>query len=254
MKDFQGLSRVEQHTFPGARTNYTEPPTIENSDTLWMTTRDGDWLAGVYVPGSARSDLCIIHFYGHNETLRSAEFIAQARQHLDAALLCFDYRGYGASTGRPNEGDFYADAEFIFDWLADNHPGLKAVACGRSLGAAVATHLAGVRPVRGLALISAPTNMVDVVRPIFPPDEIVIEEAIPFRFDTLSGIAKVECPIFMCHGESDTIVPHRMCDALAACNARSISRLDVPQAGYGDLLNIAGERLWIAFRAFLEQL
>ncbi len=58
----------------------------------------------------------------------------------------------------------------------------------------------------------------------------------------------------MCHGESDTIVPHRMCDALAACNARSISRLDVPQAGYGDLLNIAGERLWIAFRAFLEQL
>lgn len=254
MKNFDNLSRVEQHAFPGARGSYSEPPPLTNADTLWMTTRDGDWIAGIYVPGAADNDLCLVHFYGHNETLRDAEFPSQALRRLDSALLCFDYRGYGASTGRPSESSFYTDAEFAFDWLVDNYPAARIVACGRSIGAAVATHLASVRPVHGLALFSPPTNMIDVIRPIFPPDEIVIEEAIPFRFDTLSSIAKVRCPVFVCHGAADRLIPITMSEMLASAARKDVVRLTVPEGGHEDLFTVGGERLWISLGTFLAGL
>lgn len=254
MKDFDTLSPIEQRAFPGARTSYREQPEIANSDSLWMMTEEGDWIAGVFAPGKVDNQFCIIHFYGSHETLRSSVSIIESLRSLGPSVVCFDYRGYGASGGRPNENQYYADAEFIFDWLKEHHPNLRPIFSGRSLGTAVATHLATHRPVEGLIMLTPPTNMVDVVRNIFETNEIIIEEALPFRFDNLYRIASIKCPIFISHGMQDEVISYRMSRILEFEANAPVTYHEVPEAKHNNLVAVAGASLWDKIAEFLEEL
>lgn len=254
MKDFALLSRLEQHAFPGARITYTEPPNIANTDTVLMTTNDVSWIAGIFAPGAADNHNCIIYFYGERDNVRNSEVFIQNLRRAGPSVVVFDYRGYGASQGQPSETNFYADAAVIMQWLKDQHPNLRPVVCGKSLGSAVAAHIAATHAVHGLILLAPITNMVDVVKHIFPPDEVIIEEAIPFRFDCLSNIAEVKCPIFITHRDQDVTVPYSMSQALQDSALAPVTWLDL-QIGENDHLSgPEGAVLSAALREFLDSL
>lgn len=256
MKDFASLSKVEQQAFPGARFAYSEPPQLERSEVVWMTANDhdGDWITGVFAAGDPGNDLCVVHFYGNNENLRNAGYIFTNLRARGISVLMFDYRGYGASRGRPRESAFYCDAESIYDWLAERHPKLRVVASGWAVGSAVATYLALNRRVEGLMLFSPPTNMVDVVSHVFPKDQIIIEEGMPFRFDSLERVRKIRCPVLMVHGRQDTRIPYAMSQELESAIPGPVTRFDVPTAGHEDLFREGGEALWDKVHEFLSSL
>ena len=252
MNNFETLSRIEQHTFPGARSRYAELPQIPQSDVIWMTSKDadGDWINGVFAKGS--NDTCVLHFYGNHESLRSSQYMIDRLRNQGNSVLMFDYRGYGASEGKPREAAFYSDAELAYDWLLERYPDKKVVVSGWFVGSAVAIHLAQVRPVEAAILFAAPTNMIDVVSHIFPKDEIIIEEGMPFRFDNLERIRKLRCPILMVHGVDDPVVPYTMSTRLEAAVRSPLSRIDVPYAGHQDLFVKGGEKLWHLIEEFLD--
>ena len=254
MKNFSTLSRIEQHAFPGARFNYREPPQIPQSDVVWMTARDndGDWIAGIFAPGDPGNETCVIHFYGNDENLRLSEYMINNLRAHGVSALIFDYRGYGASRGRPKESAFYADATLIYDWVRDTHPDLKIVASGWSVGSAVATYLAQKREVHGLILYSPPTNLVECVSHIIPKDQIFIEEAMPFQFDTQEKIRRVTCPIMIVHGQQDPEVPFSMSEQLEKAIRSPLTRYDLPTAGHQDLFTTGGKDLWHAVYSFLD--
>jgi fermentation-respiration switch protein FrsA (DUF1100 family) len=256
MKDFSSLSKVEQQAFPGAQITYSEPPQIQRTDIVWMTAKDheGDWICGVFAPGDPDNDLCVIHFYGNKENLHSTEYVIQRLREKGVSVLMFDYRGYGASRGRPRESAFYADAELAYDWLRERHPDLRVVASGWFMGSAVATYLAQVRDMAGLMLFSSPTNMLEVVSHVFPKDQVIIEEAMPFRFDSLERIRKVRCPILLVHGKQDTVVPYEMSRRLEAGVRSPFYRLDLSAAGHEDLFTTGGDQLWERVYEFLDSL
>jgi len=168
------------------------------------------------------------------------------------SVLMFDYRGYGASEGRPREAAFYVDAELAYDWLRERYPEKRVVVSGWFVGSAVAIHLAQARPVEAAILYSAPTNMVDVVSHLFVNDEVIIEEAMPFRFDNLERIRKLRCPMLLVHGIDDPLVPHKMSRQLEAAVRSPFSRIDIPHAGHKDLFVKGGDRLWHLIYEFLD--
>ena len=254
MKNFSSLSRIEQHAFSGARFTYREPPPIPQSDVVWMTSSDaeGNWISGIFAPGDPGNDMCVIHFYGNDENLRISQYIIDNLRAVGASVLVFDYRGYGASRGRPREAAFYSDALLIYDWLREAHPELKVVTSGWAIGSAVATYLAQHRKVQGLILFSPPTNMVECVSHIIPRDQIFIEEAMPFKFDTQERIRKVSSPILLVHGKQDRIVPYRMSDQLEKAIRSPLTRFDVPDAGHEDLFTEGGKPLWDKIYEFID--
>jgi fermentation-respiration switch protein FrsA (DUF1100 family) len=256
MKNFASLSRIEQHAFSGARFTYREPPSIPQSDVVWMTTSDaeGDWITGVFAPGDPDNQICVIHFYGNDENLHISRYIVDNLRAFGVSVLMFDYRGYGASRGRPREASFYSDALLIYDWLREAHPGHKVVASGWSVGSAVATYLAQHREVHGLMLFSPPTNMVECVSHIIPDDQIFIEEAMPFKFDTQERIRKVSAPILLVHGRRDAVVPYAMSEQLEKAIRSPLTRLDIPTAGHEDLFTKGGARLWEKVYHFIDAL
>jgi len=256
MRNFQNLSKVERRAFPGAQVTYSDLPAIPNSEIIWLTSNDdhGDWITGLFAPGDPKRKQCVIHFYGGNENLGKMQgFIETWRSH-GLSVLMFDYRGYGASKGRPREAAFYSDAELIYDWLKERYPDYSAIITGRALGTGVAIYLAQQRGAQGLILFSPFTTMMDVVSDIFPKDEVVIAEAMPFEFDNLERIRRVQCPILIVNGTEDTTMPKQMTRDLSAAVKSSLATLDVPGAGHQDLFQRGGDAVWSGVFDFIDGL
>ena len=110
--------------------------------------RDGSRLHGWWHPGEGLGDpaqrpvVLWCHGNAGNITHRAEDLRALAEQGL--AVLLFDYRGYGRSEGRPFEVGLYLDGEAACRHLRDElGVAAERIVCfGRSLGAAVAVHVA----------------------------------------------------------------------------------------------------------------
>jgi fermentation-respiration switch protein FrsA (DUF1100 family) len=145
-----------------------------------------------------------------------ADAIADWQKQRGEAVLIFDYPGYGRSAGKPSEAGCYAAAEAAYDWLVENRhvPPQRLILLGRSLGGAVATHLAVERPHRALVLISPFTSIPDMAQEQFPwlPGRWLVRN----RFDNLARIGDCRQPLFIAHGTDDGLVPFAQGEALFA--------------------------------------
>jgi pimeloyl-ACP methyl ester carboxylesterase len=153
----------------------------------------------------ARTDLVVVYYGGNAEEVSgNLEWVPR----LDArAVLMVNYRGYGASSGAPTETGLYADALFVFDRILAERgvaPG-RAVVMGRSLGSAVATHVAAHRPVGGAILITPLDSMVSVASghyPFFP-----VRWLLRHRFDAAGQAPNIRAPMLALIARNDRIVP-----------------------------------------------
>lgn len=131
-----------------------------------------------------------------------------------AGFLAVYYRGYSGSTGRPSERGLQHDARAGYDWLiAHNYTPRDIVIHGFSLGSGVAVELATERPARALILEAPFTGVDDVAREKVTP-------LAPFfltdRFPSRERIGRVHMPVFIAHGDQDTVVPYAQGERLFA--------------------------------------
>jgi fermentation-respiration switch protein FrsA (DUF1100 family) len=129
---------------------------------------------------------------------------------LGANVLLFDYRGYGKSEGSPGENECYEDVSAVLAWLRDqkNTPPDRVILFGRSLGGAVAIEAATRARCAGLVVESSFTSAADMGRRMYP--FLPIGLLIKYRFDSLSKIGRVSCPVLVTHSPHDEIVPFDM--------------------------------------------
>ncbi len=132
----------------------------------------------------------------------------------DCALLAFNYRGLGGSTGWPGEAACVDDAEAIAAWgLAElGLPPAALHLAGRSLGTGVAMQLAARRAVRGhppsgLCLISPFLSL----RGLLARNPLLMPVAPLLRSPMDSGAAAqaLACDVLVLLAASDRQVPHR---------------------------------------------
>jgi len=173
---------------------------------LMLTTSDGVRISAWYVPAAkARGTVLFCHGNGGNISGRLDTLWTLNR--LGMNVLLFDYRGYGTSEGKPNEAGTYRDAEACWKYLVEDK-GLAArriVIHGRSLGGAVAAHLAKDRAPAGLILESTFSSLPAMgakVYPMFP-----VRLLSKYRYATAEYVAGVKCPVLCVHSPDDDIVP-----------------------------------------------
>lgn len=165
-----------------------------------------------------------------------------------AHALIIDYRGYAENPGSPSEEGLAADARAAWKYARETLrvPADRIVICGESLGGGVATRLASdlcaaQTPPAGLFLQATFSSLVDAGAYHYPwlPVRWILRD----RFDSVSRIPLVTCPIVMVHGERDTIVPFDQGQHLfAAAPAMSTSGfvkkfVALPEAGHNDILS-----------------
>ena len=191
-------------------------PTGLEFEDAWFTSADGTQLHGWYVP-CQRPQATILFAHGIRGNVATiapqlTDFCARHR----ACVMVFDYRGYGRSEGTPNESGLYQDVAAARDWLARRegiHP-QDIVLMGRSIGAAVMVDVAARDGARGLILESAFTSLPDVIEE--HTFGIAIDWLMFCQFDSIEKVRHYHGPLLMCHGEQDSVIPHRQGRSLFA--------------------------------------
>jgi pimeloyl-ACP methyl ester carboxylesterase len=148
----------------------------------------------------------LCHGNGGNLSYRG-EMLASWIKEMGQAALLFDYPGYGKSEGRCSEAGCYAAADAAYDWLteAQHVPPGRIILYGGSLGGGVATDLARRRPHRALVLLGPFTSIPDMAQELYPwmPARWLVRN----QFDNRAKIADCPGPVFIAHGEADTLIP-----------------------------------------------
>lgn len=164
---------------------------------IWVVPRPGP-RALVYFGGNAED-------VAGNLSSFAAAFPAQS-------IYLVNYRGYGGSTGSPSEAGLLADAAAIFDHLRPRHPQISVI--GRSLGSGVAVHLAGIREIHRLVLVTPFDSLVNVAREHFRylPVGWLMRE----RYESAARVAAVRAPTLVIIAGADEIIPRARSEALVA--------------------------------------
>ncbi|HUP30269.1 MAG TPA: alpha/beta hydrolase [Usitatibacter sp.] len=214
------------------------------------TARDGTLLAGVLVAPPVDRPPLVIYYGGNAEEVTSFAPLA-AESYGARALLLVNYRGYGASMGRPGERALVADAVEIFDAMAQRRDldTSRIALHGRSLGSGVAVQVAAARPARCVLLTSPFASARDVAKEIYPWLPVGLLMRHPF--DSAHHAPQLRMPALILMGDADTLIPMRHSERLASLWAGPVQREAFPGFGHNDVsLN---PRYATAVHAFLDR-
>jgi pimeloyl-ACP methyl ester carboxylesterase len=139
-------------------------------------------------------------------------------------VVMVEYRGYGESPGDPkvNEEGLKRDAEEVLKWCRAEgrwFDGDNMFLFGRSLGGAVAFHLAEYAKREGIGLrgvvventFTSISDMVDRVMPIVAPLKGLV---LRIGWDSKKIVGKLDVPVLFISGRSDELVPVEQMDEL----------------------------------------
>ncbi|KAL3805366.1 hypothetical protein HJC23_009073 [Cyclotella cryptica] len=204
----------------------------------------------------------------------------QMHHYLHANVWLIEYRGYGDSDGVPSEAGLKLDAEAVWDYIIANNENLRHVdprkvfVFGRSLGGAVALHLARYAESRhydsrgtlnpppplpaGILVENTFTcisDMVDHLLPIVAPLKSLV---LRISWDSFSIVPKLTVPTLFLAGAKDTLVPHehmlRLYRERKAGKVHSVVRMHIVKDGtHNETWMQGGKEYWMAIQSFLRE-
>lgn len=185
----------------------------------------------------------LVVFYGNGMCLADLVEIFRDWQKLGANVLGVEYPGYGMSSGKPGETQFYAAAHAAWEYL-EKRPDIdntRIIPLGISIGSAVAMELAHTRPAAGLIMLAPFTSLHDRARQMFPflPTSLILRH----RFDNHSKIGQLRIPITIIHGQNDTIVPVEMSHTLAGAATNTQAKLIIIETDHNDMFGDGAETI-----------
>jgi fermentation-respiration switch protein FrsA (DUF1100 family) len=186
------------------------PSSEDGGEDVSITTADGVKLHGRFYDHPERRAVLL---FCHGNAGTVAEWGAAARQFSHRhrmAVLVFDYRGYGRSSGSPSENGVLRDGRAARRWLAERTQVQESelVLLGRSLGGAIAVDLAVDGGARGLILESTFTSLPDVAARHMP--WMLPHWNMTQRLNSLNKISRYEGPLLQSHGDQDGLIPFEL--------------------------------------------
>ncbi|KAJ3441444.1 protein abhd13 [Anaeramoeba flamelloides] len=130
---------------------------------------------------------------------------------LQLNVLLVEYRGFGKSESKPSEKGVKRDAEAALQYLfkCEKIDTSKIIIFGRSLGGAVAIHLAASHPnderIKAVIVENTFTDITNMSIHLFKFVKY-FKFLINLKFDSINYISKITQPILFLSGKMDTLV------------------------------------------------
>ena len=210
---------------------------------VMVPTNDGS-IAVLHLPNPSAA-VTVLYAHGNAEDLgRVAPFLDELRR-AGFAVLAFDYRGYGLSTGGPpSAAGATSDMATVYRHAVETLkiPSSRLVFYGRSVGSGPASDLAARVPIGGLVLESAFVSAFRVLTKV---------TLLPFdRFDNLRHIRQVHAPVLVIHCTEDEVIPVSHGRRLFEAAGQPKQALWIDGAHHNDVSIVAGPRYWETLAAF----
>ena len=177
---------------PGMVAETLTTPDGESIVVWWRAPRDPTSPVYLYLPGN-----------GANLLSRDARLRRLAES--GAGFMAVSWRGYGGSSGSPDEPGLLTDARTAYAALVQRAPAARIVFFGESLGTTVAVLLAAERTAAALVLDSSFASALDVAERRYGwlPVRWLMRD--PLRADLAAP--KVQVPVLQIHCSDDPVTP-----------------------------------------------
>jgi abhydrolase domain-containing protein 13 len=204
---------------PNARTEVPKPSQfgLNDFEELMIPTPDGEHLSAFLIRPSNKqfvSNITILMFHGNAGNIGHRVPIARVLQEsIGANILMLEYRGYGLSTGDPNEKGLTIDGQTGLDYIRQRAElrNTKIIIYGQSLGGAVGIGLAARNQKHGDIAALILENTFLSIRKMIPAALPPARYLAPFCHqiwpseEMIPGVTKM--PILFLSGLQDEIVP-----------------------------------------------
>lgn len=255
---------------------YTPDQFSFSFEDIWMAASDGIKLHAWFMwpkewPQEALATKPTVLFLQENAGNMSwrLPFLRMLSRFLDCSVLALSYRGYGLSDGRPSERGLQLDAQAALDYLHTERPDIdrnNIAIFGRSLGGAVAIHLAAnnADKVKAVIVENTFTSIEDVAPRLFPLLGLFVGPRRWFNFlvrnkwESKRDIQRLtSLPVLLLSSLKDEMLPPehmlRLYDILKAAGSERVVWTEFPTGNHMETYELCRQEYWPAVRAFFEQ-
>ncbi|MFA5156015.1 MAG: alpha/beta hydrolase [Candidatus Omnitrophota bacterium] len=192
--------------YPSKEMNFKPSDMGLEYEDVFFVSADGQKINGWFIPAK-QAYATVLYFHGNAGNISHRVEIGRMFHDKNMDIFMIDYRGFGKSSGRPQEKGVYLDGLAAYEYLVKTRkitPG-KIVIFGKSLGVAIAVEVASKVPAGALICESGFTSTRDFARQAysFLPFWLCVSQ----RFDSLEKINRVKMPKLIIHSLDDEIVP-----------------------------------------------
>jgi fermentation-respiration switch protein FrsA (DUF1100 family) len=221
-------------------------------EVLTIKTADGESLRAWKLL-NPRPHSQIVYFHGNGGNLSNwAPILARIAQQ-GFSVIAVDYRGYGASTGRPTERGLYRDVDAVVQaFWAGSSPAMPVIYWGRSLGTVMAAYAAKIRRPDGLILESGFPDARSLVRA--SPVLAALAIFSTYRFPCAEFLKTVAAPVLVIHGDDDHVIPIAHGRELFSRIASPKQFVTIRGGDHNDVTPRDPQAYWEAVRQFSETL
>jgi uncharacterized protein len=167
----------------------------------------GALLRGYAYTGANPKGPVLLMFGGSGNLIERHDAAAHGFARHASAVIWYDYRGYGFSTGTAHFETLRSDALRIFDAVDQQHPGAKIVVLGYSMGTSIADYVAIHRDIAGV-ILAAPWD--DIMATLAYQDAKHHYELTPQArtdFDETEMVRHISAPLLVFQGTRDNAIP-----------------------------------------------
>lgn len=199
----------------------------------------------------------ILYFHGNGEVVSDYDGIAHLYNNRGLNLLVADYRGYGASGGKPTFSAMVNDAVKIFDYVY-KHEHFKGLSgepgwfvMGRSLGSISALELAAKFPhcLRGLIIESGFISVAGLIRHLGLPSP---GDLTPLENEYRKLVGSIKLPALIIHGEHDRLVPLKQGrEVYETLGSEQKELVIIDRADHNDIMFVDSEKYMDAVAHFV---
>jgi len=165
-----------------------------------------DCVPGIFV-SCPNARYLVVYFHSNGEDAGLAyPFAAGLKRILEVHVLIIEYPGYGLCPGKPSEESLHSVADLAFEFATKvlKVPPGDVIVLGRSLGAALAVHLAQRWNCHGIVLVAPFLSLVRAVGQFVGQD--VAKYLVNDLFCNQTRIQDVKVQTLVVHGTDDTLV------------------------------------------------
>jgi hypothetical protein len=187
---------------------------------VYFNAGDGTRLHGWFLPAEGKALGTILFLHGNAENISTHIMSVRWLPERGFNVFLLDYRGYGASTGKPTLAGVQYDVESALKMLVAR-PGVDAgriVVFGQSLGGAIAVHrvahTAYRANIRALVVESAFSGYRRITREklgdfwLTWPLQYPLSWTVSDEYNPAEAVADISpIPLLIIHGDRDPIVP-----------------------------------------------
>lgn len=216
-----------------------------------IITEDGVKLQGLYLP-RAESDSVLIYFHGNaGNVFHRIPDLLRFRQ-AGVSVVGAGYRGYGNSEGSPDESGIYRDGEAVYRYVVEElgYPESRIIVFGRSIGTAVALHVAHQHTIGGLILVTPLTTGKAQAE---ASGLGIIASIAGNSFDNVARIKQVSAPLLVIHGTEDRVIPFSMGREIYDSAMGNKQFVKIKGAGHNNLQSSYGAYYWPPMVDFIKR-